>query len=368
VPVSERYRADLPVAGRPVTVFGGDGPALGHVCALRDAGAAVTVVATKVAATVTDLAQRGLVTWREREYTEADLDDPWLVVALTGDPALDRTISRASERRRLWCVTSPPRRSRTAGHGKGRVVLVGGGPGDPGLLTVAGREALQAADVVVADRLAPLAALADLDPAVEVVDVGKVPGGRATPQAEINRLLVEHATAGHDVVRLKGGDSFLFGRGGEEMQACVSAGIEVAVVPGVTSALAVPAAAGIPVTHRGLNQGFTVVSGHVPPSDPRSTVDYAALARAGTPLVLLMAVANLSAISQALVDGGLPPDTPSATIADGTLTSQQVVRAPLIDIGDAVARAGLAPPAVTVIGAVAAFDPAEALDPAGVVT
>ena len=150
----------------------------------------------------------------------------------------------------------------------GRVVLVGGGPGDPGLLTLRGRAALAEADVVVADRLAPLALLDELPAEVTVVDAAKVPGGRSMPQEEIDRLLVDHARAGRVVVRLKGGDPFVFGRGMEEVEACVAAGVPVEVVPGVTSAIAVPGAAGIPVTHRGVVQAFTVVSGHLPPGRP----------------------------------------------------------------------------------------------------
>ena len=163
----------------------------------------------------------------------------------------------------------------------GVVTLVGGGPGDPGLVTVAGRDAIAAADVILTDRLVPQAALAWARPDAEIIDVAKVPGGRSTDQDEINRLLIEHAKAGNDVVRFKGGDSFVFGRGGEELLACADAGIEARVIPGVSSAIAVPAIAGIPVTHRGLTQAFTVVSGHVPPGHPDSTVDWAALARAG---------------------------------------------------------------------------------------
>ena len=149
------------------------------------------------------------------------------------------------------------------------MVLVGGGPGDPGLLTLRGRAALAEADVVVADRLAPLALLDELPAEVTVVDAAKVPGGRSMPQEEIDRLLVEHARAGRVVVRLKGGDPFVFGRGMEEVEACVAAGVAVEVVPGVTSAIAVPGAAGIPVTHRGVVQAFTVVSGHVAAGRPR---------------------------------------------------------------------------------------------------
>ena len=204
----------------------------------------------------------------------------------------------------------------------GRVLLVGGGPGDPGLLTVAGRDALAAADVVVTDRLAPIAAIAEHAPQAEVVHVGKIPRGEFTPQERINELLVEHARAGRTVVRLKGGDGYLFGRGGEEYLACTAAGVAVTVIPGVTSAFSVPALVGVPATHRGLAQGVSVISGHVPPDSPHSTLDYGALARSGTTLVLLMAVTNLPAITDELLAQGLPGDTPAVTVADGSLPTQ----------------------------------------------
>ncbi|WP_344202619.1 uroporphyrinogen-III C-methyltransferase [Aeromicrobium alkaliterrae] len=240
------------------------------------------------------------------------------------------------------------------------MTLVGGGPSDPGLLTVAGRDALLDADVVVTDRLAPLAALATLPPHVVIIDVAKIPHGRTTPQEEINRLLVEHASAGRHVVRLKGGDSFVFGRGGEEVDACREAGIPVTVVPGVTSAIAAPELAGIPVTHRGTSQGFTVVSGHLPPSHPESTVDWAALARAGTTIVVLMGVRTLPAIAEALTAGGLTGTTPAAVVADAGQPSQRVVRGTVATIAALAAEAGIGAPAVTVFGEVAAIGaPAE---------
>jgi len=242
------------------------------------------------------------------------------------------------------------------GERMGVVTLVGGGPGDAGLVTVAGRDAIAAADVILTDRLVPRAALAWARPDAEIIDVAKVPGGRSTDQAEINRLLIEHAKAGNDVVRFKGGDPFVFGRGGEELVACADAGIEARVIPGVSSAIAVPAVAGIPLTHRGLVQAFTVVSGHVPPGHPDSTVDWAALARSGSTLVVMMGVRTLDAIADALVDGGLDPATPAAVVADGTLPSQHVVRADLATIAAAASEAGVGPPAVTVIGDVAALD------------
>jgi uroporphyrin-III C-methyltransferase len=231
-------------------------------------------------------------------------------------------------------------------------------------LTVAGLEALRAADVVVTDRLAPVSVLAGLGPSVKVIDVGKIPFGKATSQERINQILIDHAGAGNAVVRLKGGDSFLFGRGGEELIACAAAGVPVSVIPGVTSAFAVPACAGIPVTHRGVTQGVTVVSGHVPPDDPASTVDYAALARSGTTLVYLMAVSTLPTITEALLRHGMSPETAAVTIADGTLAQQRTVRGTLASIAKTVAAVGIKPPAITVIGSVAAFDPG-AMSPGG---
>jgi len=348
------YRATVDMAGRAAVVFGGREAAVRHVASLLQAQASVTVVSSRADAIIEDLAGCGHIAWRRREFVETDLQDLWLAVAATERPELDDAIARACERRRLWCLREPV--VDRADARVGRVTLVGGGPGAPGLLTVAGLEALRAADVVVTDRLAPVSVLADLGPAVKVIDVGKIPFGMATPQERINEILIDHARAGRSVVRLKGGDSFLFGRGGEELIACAAAGVPVAVIPGVSSALAVPACAGIPVTHRGVTQGVTVVSGHVPPDDPSSTVDYSALARAGTTLVFLMAVTHLDAITETLMRHGLSPDTAAATIADGTLDRQRVVRGTLETIAAKAAAAGIKPPAVTVIGAVADFD------------
>lgn len=344
----------LDIEGRAAVVFGGSGRALTHVAALRQAGASVTVVSPEVGAGIADLAARGLVVWHRREFDDKDLDDTWLAVAATEDDDSDTVIRNAAEAQRVWCVSDGGyRRAKSAG---GRVILVGGGPGDPGLLTVAGREALYGADVVVTDRLAPVSVLAELDPDVEVIDVGKIPFGKATKQSDINSILIDRAQEGKTVVRLKGGDSFLFGRGGEEMLACAAAGVEASVIPGVTSALAVPALAGIPITHRGLTQGVTVVSGHVPPGHPDSTVDYAALARSGTTLVFLMAVATLPEITRTLLEYGLSPDTAAATIANGTTAAQRVVRGTLANIAALVAAKGIVPPAITVIGAVCALE------------
>lgn len=238
----------------------------------------------------------------------------------------------------------------------GEVVLVGGGPGDPGLITVAGLRAIEQADVVVYDRLAPLECLSAAPRHAELINVGKIPRGEFTPQEQINSILVEHARAGRRVVRLKGGDNFVFGRGGEEWQACADAGVPVRVIPGVTSSIAAPELAGVPVTHRSLVQGFTVVSGHVPPGDDRSTVNWQALAKANTTIVILMGIHYLPEIVAELILGGLTPETPAAVIENGGLDGMRSLRTTLSGLPDAVSDANIVPPAVTVIGEVAGLD------------
>lgn len=235
----------------------------------------------------------------------------------------------------------------------GEVVLVGGGPGDPDLLTVAGLRAVQQADVLVHDRLGPLEVLDQAPAGAERVNVGKIPRGAFTPQEQINEILIDRARKGLKVVRLKGGDSFVFGRGGEEWQACVEAGVPVRVIPGVTSAVSVPALAGIPVTHRSLSQGFTVVSGHVPPADPRSTIDWAALAKGHTTLVLLMAVKNLGDIAAELLAAGMPTGTPAAIVQEGSTERQAAWVSTLACIDDVARTNDVQPPAIVVIGDVA---------------
>ena len=354
---------DLQVHRRRVTVAGSSARAISTTAALLDAGAVVTVASPAPAPYFDDLAARGLLTLHRRELTASDIDAAALVFAHTGDPDADRAVARVAEQcNRLCVVAEPPPTGMRDSATPGRVIIVGGGPGDPDLLTVAGRRALACADVVVTDRLAPVGVLAGLAPHADIVDVSKIPGGRRTEQSTINALLVEHATAGRTVVRFKGGDGFVFGRGGEELDHCLRAGVAVDVIPGVSASIAAPAAALIPVTHRGLTQGFTVVSGHVPPGHPESTIDYAALARANTTIVLMMAVANLDAIAGALVDAGLDPATPAAVIADGCLPSQRHVRATLATIAQAARFARIGPPATTVIGAVAGFVPGRPVD------
>ena len=249
-------------------------------------------------------------------------------------------------------VAGTPLAAGEAGAAIRGVALVGGGPGDPGLITVRGRQLLAEADVVVTDRLAPRSLLDELPPDVEIIDASKIPYGRAMAQDHINAALVEHALAGRFVVRLKGGDPFVFGRGAEEVLACLRAGVPVTVVPGVTSATAVPGAAFVPVTHRGIAQEFHVVSAHVAPGDMRSTIDWTALAGSSGTIVLLMAVERLDAIADALIRHGRVSTTPVAVIQDGTLPTQHTLTATLGTVADEAAAAGIRPPAVVVVGEV----------------
>jgi len=242
----------------------------------------------------------------------------------------------------------------------GTVYLVGAGPGDPDLITVRGAEALRAADVVVYDRLAsPL--LLDLAPAdAERVYAGKEPGRSAIPQDEINRLLVERARNGKAVVRLKGGDPFVFGRGGEEALACASAGVPFEVVPGVTSAVAAPALAGIPITHRGLAQSFAVVTASTAHGDG---VDMARVATAVDTLVVLMAAGRLEETCRELIAAGRPEDDPAAIIQWAATEEQKTVAGTLADLPVLAAAASIGPPATLVVGAVAALAHELALAP-----
>ncbi|MGY0004327.1 uroporphyrinogen-III C-methyltransferase [Micromonospora sp. I033] len=232
----------------------------------------------------------------------------------------------------------------------GRVALVGAGPGDPELITLRGWRLLTEADVVVADRLVPGLLLDELRPDVELVDASKIPYGPSRAQEEINRILVDRARAGKVVVRLKGGDPYVFGRGGEELLACAEAGVPVTVVPGVTSAISVPAAAGVPVTHRAVAHEFTVVSGHVAPDSPASLVRWESLAGLRGTLVILMGLKNLAAISATLVAHGRPAGTPAAVIQEGTTSGQRALRSTLGTVAADVAAAGLRPPAIVVVG------------------
>ncbi len=392
------YPAGLRLSGRRVVVVGGGRVAQRRIPAMLAAGAAVQVVSPVVTPSVEGWVRAGEVEWLPRGYVSGDLAEAWYALVATDDRDVNAAVSAEAEQRRVWCVRSDDAVAATAwtpasgregpvtvavwGTGDhqrspairdavlarlrsgeivapqdrprvAEVVLVGAGPGDPGLITVAGRRALHAADVVVADRLAPRELLADLDSRVELVDAGKLPRGSAAAQSTINQILVDRARGGHNVVRLKGGDPFVFGRGYEEVVACSRAGVPVRVVPGVTSAISVPALVGVPVTHRGMTHEFTVASGHLRPDDPRSLVDWRALAALRGTLVLVMAVDNLRPIADALIEHGRSPRTPVAVVQEGYLPGQQVVRARLDGLADAAETARLRPPAVVVIGDVA---------------
>jgi uroporphyrinogen III methyltransferase/synthase len=241
----------------------------------------------------------------------------------------------------------------------GLVSLVGAGPGDPGLITVAGLDRIRDADVIVYDRLVSKSLLDHARPDAELIYAGKVPGHVAgegeesTSQDAINDLLVERARAGKRVVRLKGGDPFVFGRGGEEAQVLRDAGLAFEVVPGVTSAVAVPAYAGIPVTHRGVAASFAVITGHEDPGKPESALDWPALARGADTLVFLMGMKNLAEITAGLIGGGRAATTPAAVVQSGTTPQQRTVSGTLETISELVAEAGITPPAITIVGEVA---------------
>ncbi|AQW49033.1 uroporphyrinogen-III C-methyltransferase [Streptomyces violaceusniger] len=394
------YPVGLRLSGRRVVVLGAGQVAQRRLPALIAAGADILLISPSATASVEAMAEAGEVRWERRRYQEGDFEDAWYVLITTDDPEANATASAEAEARRIWCVRSDdaeaasawtpatgrsegvtvavltgqdPRRSaavrdavveglrdgtlaaprhRTRGP---RVALVGGGPGDPDLITVRGRRLLAEADVVVADRLGPRDLLDELPPHVEVIDAAKIPYGRFMAQEAINNALIEHAKAGKSVVRLKGGDPFVFGRGMEEAEALAEAGIPCTVVPGISSSISVPGAAGIPVTHRGVAHEFTVVSGHVAPDDPSSLVDWAALARLRGTLVLLMAVEKIGAIAATLVAHGRAADTPVAVVQEGTTPAQRRVDATLATVGEKVAAEGVRPPAVVVIGDVVAL-------------
>ncbi|KNX38328.1 uroporphyrinogen-III C-methyltransferase [Luteipulveratus halotolerans] len=371
----------LDLTGRRVLVLGGGPAAEVRARALLSEGAHVRVVAPHVCEGLRDLAARDeRVTVVRRDVVRADLADVWLVSPQDVDAARDEQVRAWCEADRIWCesvdaeavptaqvdgttvgvcgdaaqqvladittalhegsVTLP---ARGAG---GKVVLVGGGPGSPDLLTLRARRELARADVVVTDRLAPTAVLAELAQHVEVVDVGKTPYHHPIPQPEINRILVERAQRGQYVVRLKGGDPFVLGRGGEELLACREAGVDVEVVPGVTSALAAPAAADIPVTHRGTATGFLVVSGH-------DEMETSVLAQWPGTILVLMGMSRLHELTSRLLRDGRAPETPAAVVHKAWTPEQRVVRGTLADIAERVTLEGVANPSVIVIGDVA---------------
>ncbi|GAB4099445.1 uroporphyrinogen-III C-methyltransferase [Sinomonas halotolerans] len=403
--LQDLYPTALRLLGRPALVVGGGAVAARRAQGLLDAGAVVTVVAPQAHDDVARLASAGLLTLVPRGYETADLEGVWFVQTATGVPAVDMRVAAEAEERRIWCVNAAdheasaawtpatvrvddvtvavnaggdPRRAKAlkdaialalrtgrlplrrhrkdAERRPGRVALVGGGPGDTGLITVRGRQLLAEADVVVADRLGPRDLLAELGESVRVIEVGKAPGAHQATQDEINAILVQEAKAGNVVVRLKGGDPYVLGRGGEEAEFCREHGVDVEVVPGVTSAVSVPAAAGIPVTHRGLATGFSVATGHDELMELPARRDHT--------IVLLMGVRRLADSVAALRSRGLDAETPVAVVERGWTPEQRVTIATLGTIVDCARAVGVANPAVIVIGDVVRVSPyARALFP-----
>ncbi|MGW0562375.1 uroporphyrinogen-III C-methyltransferase [Streptomyces sp. NPDC003016] len=401
------YPVGLRLAGRRVVVIGGGQVAQRRLPALIATGADIVLVSPSATPSVEAMAEAGEIRWERRPYAEGDLAEAWYALIASTDSAANAAASAEAERTRTWCVRSddaeaatawtpatgrsegvtvavltsggpdprrtaavrdaiveglrdgtlvaPHHRTRTPG-----VALVGGGPGDPDLITVRGRRLLAEADVVIADRLGPRDLLDELPPHVEVIDAAKIPYGRFMAQEAINNALIEHAKAGKAVVRLKGGDPFVFGRGMEEAQALAEAGIPCTVVPGISSSISVPGAAGIPVTHRGVAHEFAVISGHVAPEDPRSLVDWKAVAGLRGTLVLLMAVERIGAIAAALTAYGRSPETPVAIIQEGTTAAQRRVDATLATVAEKARSEDVRPPAVIVIGDVVTVGQAQA--------
>ncbi|MDN5796460.1 MAG: uroporphyrinogen-III C-methyltransferase [Intrasporangium sp.] len=365
-----------------------------RVAAFVEEGAQVRVIAPYLCEDLLDLVHAGHIAWHVRDYAgPSDLRGAWLVHTATGDRAVDEAVAADADVERVWCINATsagttragvPARTRVhtpdgtvtvaahaggdpglartvrdsveqliatgkldlrrhrARHSTGWVALVGGGPGADGLLTARGHELLRSADVVVVDRLAPRGLVARLPESVEVIDVGKTPGHHPIPQERINGILVEQARLGRAVVRLKGGDPYVLGRGSEERLACEAAGVTVEVVPGVTSAVSVPAAAGIPLTHRGLARAFTVVTGHAEiPSLPTSPAHT---------LVLLMGVARIHQTAALLVEHGREPATPVAIVECGWTPTQRTTTGTLATIADRAVERGIESPAVIVVG------------------
>jgi len=377
------YPLVVDLEGRKCVVIGGGGVAERKVEGLLAADAMVTVVSPRLSQRLETRVTNGEIQHHRRRYQRGDLAGASLAFVATGDPRLAATVAREGRSRGVWVNAAddpehcdffleprpdrrdaPPdcggRAARSAGAtalepggrvSAGIVYIVGAGPGDPGLITVRGLELLRRADVVVHDRLVSGKLLDEAPPQARRVFVGKACGAHSLPQREINALLIDEARRGHRVVRLKGGDPFVFGRGGEEALALAEAGVAFEVVPGVTSAVAVPAAAGIPLTHRGLASSFAVVTGHRQAGEDEP-VDWGRLARGVDTLVVVMGLANLPTIVRELIANGRDPDTPAALIERGTTEAQRTVTATLATLADAATAARLEAPVLAVIGQV----------------
>lgn len=384
-----------------VLVGGGDVTARRARRFLAD-GAVLRIIAPRLSPGTADLLHdtgRRRVTWVPRCFRDTDVDDAWLVHTATGVPTVDTAVDDACRARRIWCVDAAdaprgsarlsaearhddlvvgtlstgapdPRRSAgmrravqqllergllpshpvparnrdSSGDSAGSVTLIGGGPGPGDLLTLRGYRALTRADVVVHDRLGPTDILDDLG--AEIIDVGKSPGRHPVPQSRINEILVDRARGGLRVARLKGGDPFVFGRGGEEVRACAAAGVQVDVVPGVSSVVAAPQVAGVPVTHRGTADSVHVVNGH---RHPRPAT-LAALRDDGTTVIVLMGTSMLPDFAAASVNAGVPAQRPVAIVENAHRPGQRCLHTTLGDAGDVARTRSVRNPAVIVVG------------------
>lgn len=380
------YPIGLRLAGRKVVVVGGGVVGTRRVRGLIEVGARVVVISPVVTEELSRLADAGEIEWFDRAYETGDLEGAWLVHSATGVAAVDAQVSADADAAQILTVNAAEAEKSTAwvpaiaregaltvaafGGGEprpatalrdqivssvfnnapqvaGTVALIGGGPGDPELVTLRAKKLLAGADVVVYDRLSPFQLVEELSPraaagSVNLIDVGKAPDNHPVPQDEINAILVREAKAGKRVVRLKGGDPYVFGRGGEELMACAEADIEVEVVSGISSSISVPAIAGIPVTHRGVATSFTVITGHEAVRNLPGGRDHT--------VVILMGVSTLAESAAALAAEGRGSDCPVAIIEDGFGPNQRVTIATLGTIASIAEATGVKAPAVIVIG------------------
>ena len=387
---SKLYPLGLRIAGRKVVVIGGGVVGTRRVKGLLDAAALITVISPTATEEVKQLAADARIVLISREYEAGDLTDAWLVHTATGIASVDDAVTREAESLRILCVNAAEAEKSTAwvpavlrlqdatvaafGNGEprrakailnqiaswlqaepfvqtpGTVALVGGGPGDVDLITVAGKKLLAGADVVVFDRLSPAGLLETLGDDVELIDVGKAPDNHPVPQEQINQILVDQAKLGKRVVRLKGGDPYVFGRGGEELEFCAANGVTAFTVSGISSSIAVPALAGIPVTHRGLATSFTVVTGHEPVRNLPGGADHT--------IVILMGVGTLADSAANLQAEGRSTDCPVAIVEDGFGANQRVTISTLGNVAKDATEVGVKAPAVVIIGDVVKLAPA----------
>ena len=386
------YPLHLQLSSKLVVVVGAGPVGTRRARDLVAAGAVVVVIAPEASQEIKTAVLDGQLSWWPRAYQTGDLEGAWLVHIATDNGEVNATVAEDAEAARIWAVraddhvtssasrpavsdiegvtfgvtSGDPRRSvelrdafarliaagelggrrRRNSSSVGSVVLIGGGPGESDLITVRGRTELLAADVVVYDRLAPLDLLAELSADVELINAGKEPHRHALTQDEINDVIVARAAEGKRVARLKGGDPYVLGRGSEEVLACIAAGVAVEVVPGITSAIAAPSAAGIPVTHRGITTGFVVVSGH-------EILDLEHIVKSKLTIVVLMGVATLPELVSQFAHHGAVPTTPVAIIEKAFSHEQRTLRSTLGEVIADAERVGVSNPAVIVIGEVA---------------